>query len=73
MMNENFKNIVISIPASNSIDLIYKYLIHAHPDKIGYGYKDVGYYTFRREGGVMDKFDSLVKNGLSISYLKQKK
>ena len=35
-MNENFKNIVISIPASETIDLIYKYQIHAHPDKVGY-------------------------------------
>lgn len=54
-MNEIFKNIVISIPASKSIGLIYKYLIHAHPDKVGYEYKDVEYYTFRREGGVMDR------------------
>lgn len=55
MVNENFKNVVISIPASGTIDLIYKYQIHAHPDKLGYEYKDVKYYTFRRKGGIMDK------------------
>lgn len=55
MSNENFNNIVISIPASGTIDLIYKYQIHAHPDKAGYEYKDVQYYTFRRKGGIMDK------------------
>ena len=54
-MNENFKNIVISIPASGTIDLIYKYQIHAHPDKVGYEYKDVQYYTFRKKGGIMGK------------------
>ena len=48
MTNENFKNTAISIPASGTIDLIYKYQIHAHPYKVGYEYKDVPYYTFRK-------------------------
>lgn len=61
MINENFKNIVISIPASGTIDLIYKYQIHAHPDKLGYEYKDVKYYTFRRKGGIMDKLFEIEK------------
>ena len=61
MINENFKNIVISIPASGTIDLIYKYQIHAHPDKLGYEYKDVKYYTFRRNGGIMDKLFEIEK------------
>ncbi|CEN74605.1 Uncharacterised protein [[Clostridium] sordellii] len=34
------QNVVISIPASGTIELIYKYQIHAHPDKAGYGYKN---------------------------------
>lgn len=61
MVNENFKNIAISIPASGTIDLIYKYQIHAHPDKLGYEYKDVQYYTFRRKGGIMDKLFEIEK------------
>ncbi|MFR2796963.1 MAG: hypothetical protein ACLTBI_07635 [Romboutsia timonensis] len=61
MMNENFKNIVISIPASGTIDLIYKYQIHAHPDKVGYEYKDVQYYTFRKKGGIMEKLFEIEK------------
>ncbi len=60
-MNENFKNIVISIPASETIDLIYKYQIHAHPDKVGYEYKDVQYYTFRKKGGIMEKLFEIEK------------
>ncbi|MDV4150065.1 HNH endonuclease signature motif containing protein [Clostridium sp. AL.422] len=61
MENENLKNIVISIPASGTIDLIYKYQIHAHPDKVGYEYKDVKYYTFRKKGGIMDKLFEIEK------------
>lgn len=61
MTNENFKNIAISIPASGTIDLIYKYQIHAHPDKLGYEYKDVSYYTFRKKGGIMDRLFSIEK------------
>jgi 5-methylcytosine-specific restriction protein A len=54
---------VISIPASGTIDIIYKYAIHAHPiqDK-GYNYKFSRYYTFRGEHGVMEKLFSLEKS-----------
>lgn len=45
---------VISIPASKTIELIYKYSIHAHPDKVkGYSYKNAVYYTFRETSGIM--------------------
>lgn len=75
MVNENFENIVISIPASGTIDLIYKYQIHAHPDKVGYEYKDVRYYTFRKKGGVMDKLFEIEKiitiNPYNIDEIKQ--
>lgn len=51
---------VISIPASGTIDLIYKYKIHSHPDnKKGYPYKTALYYTFRKKGGIMEKLYKL--------------
>lgn len=53
------QNVVISIPASGTIELIYKYQIHAHPDKAGYGYKNTQYYTFRKSGGIMEKLYTL--------------
>lgn len=46
---------VISIPASGTIDLIYKYGIHAHPDTQPYKYRNTNYITFRKTGGVMEK------------------
>ncbi|MFJ5623388.1 HNH endonuclease [Peribacillus loiseleuriae] len=46
---------IISIPASGTLDLIYKYDIHAHPDKKGYEYKNSLYYTFRGKGGIMER------------------
>lgn len=55
-----FEKEVISIPASGTIDLIYKYGVHAHPVKDkGYNYKSSKYYTFRKEHGVMEKIFSL--------------
>lgn len=54
---------VISIPASGTIDIIYKYSVHAHPNKEkGYNYKSSKYYTFRRKHGVMEKLFSLEKS-----------
>lgn len=50
-----FKYDVISIPASGTIDLIYKYSIHAHPNKESYNYKKTKYFTFRKSGGIMEK------------------
>lgn len=55
-----FEKEVISIPASGTIDLIYKYGVHAHPVKDkGYNYKRSKYYTFRKEHGIMEKVFSL--------------
>lgn len=54
LYNLNYEKEVISIPASGTIDLIYKYKIHAHPDKSrGYSYKNAVYYTFRETNGIM--------------------
>ncbi|GAA0115359.1 HNH endonuclease [Clostridium senegalense] len=53
---------VISIPASGTIDLIYKYRIHAHPNiNKNYPYKKALYYTFREKNGWMKKLFSLKK------------
>ena len=54
---------VISIPATGTIDIIYKYSVHAHPVKEkGYNYKSSKYYTFRSERGIMEKVFSLEKS-----------
>lgn len=60
--NLTYDREVISIPAAGTIDLIYKYRIHAHPniDK-SYPYKKTLYYTFREKGGWMRKLFSLEK------------
>lgn len=50
-----YKPEVISIPASGTIDLIYKYGIHAHPNTEPYNYRKTKYFTFRKSGGVMEK------------------
>lgn len=52
---KQYEREVISIPASGTLDLIYKYGIHAHPDTKGYPYKNSLYYTFRGKGGVMER------------------
>ena len=47
--------IVLSVSAGNTVELINKYGIHAHPLKRGYNYRDTNYITFRRSsGGVME-------------------
>ena len=48
---------VISLPAAQTMDLIKKYLIHAHPHPRSY--KEAQYMTFRRVGGVMDTLYSV--------------
>jgi len=48
---------VISLPAGQTMDLIKKYLIHAHP--YPRSYKEAQYMTFRRVGGVMDTLYSV--------------
>lgn len=59
-MNEDFERDVISIPTSETSELIYKYKCHAHPEKSNdYNYKKALYYTFREEGGVMKKLFTL--------------
>lgn len=60
--NLPYEREVISIPASGTINLIYKYRIHAHPN-IGkkYPYKKAVYYAFREAGGWMRKLFSLEK------------
>ena len=65
---------VISIPSSATIDLIYKYGIHAHPnDNKRYPYKKSLFYTFRENGGVMSKLyelNTVVKiNPIDISQI----
>ncbi|PLT29815.1 hypothetical protein [Peribacillus deserti] len=43
---------IISIPASQTQEIIKKYLVHAHPHPRNY--RDAQYITFRRVGGIMD-------------------
>ena len=51
---------VISIPAADTINLIYKYGIHAHPNDYNrYPYKKSLFYTFREKNGVMTKLYEL--------------
>lgn len=53
---------VISIPAAGTIELIYKYKIHAHPNNNKrYPYKKALFYTFREKGGIMNKLYELNK------------
>lgn len=60
--NSPYDREVISIPAAGTIDLIYKYKIHAHPNNVkSYPYKKALYYTFREKGGWMRKLFSLEK------------
>ncbi len=48
--------IVLSVPAGDTIHLIEKYYVHAHPISNGYNYSPTNYITFRKpNGGVMDK------------------
>lgn len=58
----SYQRELISIPASGTIELIYKYRVHAHPniDK-SYPYKKAIYYTFRELHGWMRKIYSLGK------------
>ena len=56
----SYEREVISIPAADTISLIYKYGIHAHPnDKVRYPYKKSLFYTFREKNGVMTKLYEL--------------
>ncbi len=60
--NLQYEREVISIPAAGTIDLIYQYRIHAHPNNSkSYPYKKALYYTFREKGGWMKKLFSLEK------------
>ncbi|PEC46372.1 hypothetical protein [Bacillus sp. AFS096315] len=43
---------VISIPASDTIDIIKKHLVHAHPHPRTY--KEAQFVAFRKAGGYMD-------------------
>ena len=53
---------VISIPAAGTIELIYKYRIHAHPNSNKrYPYKKALFYTFREKSGIMSKLYELNK------------
>ncbi|CAM5198720.1 Cardiolipin synthase A [Ureibacillus acetophenoni] len=50
------KAYVLSVPAGDTIHLIEKYYVHAHPISSGYNYSTTKYITFRKpNGGVMDK------------------
>lgn len=56
----SYEREVISIPAADTISLIYKYGIHAQPnDKVRYPYKKSLFYTFREKNGVMTKLYEL--------------
>lgn len=51
---------VISIPASETSELIYKYKVHADPNiSKCYSYKKFLYYTFREKNGWMKKLFTL--------------
>ena len=59
-VDNTYEKEVISIPARHTIELIYKYSIHAHPNELDrYKYKNSIYYTFRESGGVMKKLYTL--------------
>lgn len=48
------QNVVLSISAGDTINLIETFHIHSHPIKIGYNYKNTNLITFRRSnGGIM--------------------
>ncbi|MFJ7855519.1 phospholipase D-like domain-containing protein [Peribacillus frigoritolerans] len=48
--------IVLSVPAGDTIHLIGRYCVHAHPISSGYNYTPTEYIAFRKaKGGVMDK------------------
>lgn len=56
----SYEREVISIPAAGTIDLIYNYRVHAHPnDNKRYPYKKALFYTFREKGGLMSKLYEL--------------
>lgn len=64
LINEKlpYEREVISIPAVGTIDLIYNYRVHAHPnDSKRYPYKKALFYTFREKGGLMTKLYELNK------------
>ncbi|MBP3916974.1 DUF4268 domain-containing protein [Clostridium sp.] len=76
LINEElpYEREVISIPASGTIDLIYKYRVHAHPNTAkGYSYKKALFYTFRENAGVMTRLYELnrtiILNPENISYI----
>lgn len=54
-----YEHEIITIPASGTIDLIYKYRIHAHPINGNYPYKKSLYYTFREKYGWMKNIYTL--------------
>ncbi|MCP1144876.1 phospholipase D-like domain-containing protein [Lysinibacillus endophyticus] len=54
IFDENAK--VLSVPAGDTIHLIDKYFVHAHPISSGYNYSSTEYIAFRKKnGGVMEK------------------
>lgn len=60
LKNIPYQREVISIPASETIELIYRCGIHAHPNiEKSYPYKKSIYYTFRELHGWMRKMYSL--------------
>lgn len=60
LVDEN--SIVLSVPAGDTVHLIEKYFVHAHPISSGYNYSPTKYIAFRKaNGGVMDKIYSINK------------
>lgn len=55
-------SLVLSVPAGDTIHLIEKFLVHAHPLSKGYNYTPTNYLTFRKaNGGKMDKIYTINK------------
>lgn len=53
--------VVLSLPASGTYELITDTLVHAHPVKSSYNYKHTDLITFRKKGGVMEGVYSVDK------------
>lgn len=53
--------VVLSLPASGTYELITDTLVHAHPVKPAYNYKCTDLITFRKKGGIMERVYSVDK------------
>lgn len=53
--------VVLSLPASGTYELVTDTLVHAHPVKPAYNYKYTDLITFRKKSGVMERVYSVDK------------